>query len=210
MSDPEMSRRAFLRGGFLAKVLCAAVDRVVPAPVRALGTAPATPAARLAARPRVIPVLRPPGAVAEERFLRDCTRCGECITACPHQAIRLADARFRQAAGTPIVDPGEQPCWQCTDAPCITACAPGVLRRDAAGGLPVMGTARISVMDCLAHQGGTCTVCSERCPVPGAITVDGGRPVIEGDACTGCGVCQYVCPAPRNAVILLPRADRDG
>lgn len=204
MAD-NLSRRDLLRGGFLRRMLAQVVDRAVPSPVAALTRSP-KPASAPA---RAIPVLRPPGAVAESRFLRDCTRCGDCITACPYQAIHLGEARLRQAAGTPVIDPAQQPCWQCVDAPCITACQPGVLRRDADGGLPAMGTARVAVLDCLAHQGTTCTTCVERCPVPGAITLDGGRPIIEGDTCTGCGVCQHVCPAPRNAIILMPRLQRD-
>ncbi|MCZ7680343.1 MAG: 4Fe-4S binding protein [Sandaracinaceae bacterium] len=38
-----------------------------------------------------------------------------------------------------------------------------------------------------------------------------GRPrVVEGE-CTGCGVCQHVCPAPRNAILLVaPPARMEG
>lgn len=50
-----------------------------------------------------------------------------------------------------------------------------------------------------------CSTCVERCPVPGAITRDRGLPMILADACTGCGVCHDVCPAPRKAVLMLPR-----
>lgn len=158
-----------------------------------------------AARP-VFPVLRPPGAVAEADFLAGCTRCGDCLRACPHQAIRLAPERLRAAAGTPIIAPSEQPCLMCADTPCITACAPGVLRRAVDASPPAIGVARISTVDCLAHQGTTCSSCSERCPVEGAIRLTGGRPQVVPEACTGCGICHHVCPAPRNAVLVMPKA----
>lgn len=50
-----------------------------------------------------------------------------------------------------------------------------------------------------------CSVCTERCPVPGAMKKERGVPMVVADVCTGCGVCREVCPAPRNAVLLLPR-----
>ena len=50
-----------------------------------------------------------------------------------------------------------------------------------------------------------CTVCRERCPVPGAIRWVNHAPRIDPRACTGCDVCHDVCPAPVNAVGFLPR-----
>ena len=151
--------------------------------------------------PRTVPVFRPPGAIEEQQFLNGCTRCGDCITACPYDAIRLAPSRFGIAAGTPIIDADYQACLMCEDFPCITACQPGVL----IGSIPkVMGTALVTQHLCLAHHGTTCTVCSERCPVPGAIEVSDGKPFIHEDRCSGCGVCRYVCPAPENAILLMP------
>ena len=50
-----------------------------------------------------------------------------------------------------------------------------------------------------------CAVCVERCPVPGALRVTNGMPSVVPEACTGCGICHEVCPAPANAVLLLPR-----
>ncbi len=50
-----------------------------------------------------------------------------------------------------------------------------------------------------------CSVCIERCPVPGAMKKERGVPMVVADVCTGCGVCREVCPAPRNAVLMLPR-----
>jgi ferredoxin len=57
---------------------------------------------------------------------------------------------------------------------------------------------------CLAWQGSFCTVCSERCPVGGALLLEQGRPRIEPSACTGCGVCIQVCPAPINGLMMTP------
>jgi Na+-translocating ferredoxin:NAD+ oxidoreductase RNF subunit RnfB len=57
---------------------------------------------------------------------------------------------------------------------------------------------------CLAYTS-FCTVCAERCPVPGAMKVEQGIPMVVADTCTGCGICHDVCPAPTNAVLVLPR-----
>lgn len=63
---------------------------------------------------------------------------------------------------------------------------------------------------CLAYQGSFCSVCSERCPADGAITVEQGRPRVNPDFCTGCKICQDVCPSPKNAVFLVSRKPRQG
>lgn len=169
---------------------------------------PASEAQAVSAPPRpcaVFPIHRPPGAIAEADFLSRCTRCGDCFTACPHEAIVAAPARLRAAAGTPVTDAASAPCRQRAETPCIQACAADALSAQA----PVkMGTARIETMDCLAWQRSFCTVCFEQCPVPGAITLDQGRPTINASACTGCGICLYACPAPRKAVLLLPNTQR--
>ncbi len=156
-------------------------------------------------RERAFPVHRPPRAVAEVEFLRLCTRCGDCLDACPYQAITLAPPTLRVASGTPIIDVANQPCWLCPDQPCVTACRPGALQADQ----PLtMGTAMIDPTACLAFQGSFCTVCSEQCPVEGAIVVDRGRPTINNAQCVGCGVCFFTCPAPEKAIVLMPQRQR--
>lgn len=68
----------------------------------------------------------------------------------------------------------------------------------------VEGVVRIREADCLASTS-FCTVCSERCPVPGAIVVELGRPRVDPAHCDGCGVCVGVCPAPINAFDKVAR-----
>ena len=58
---------------------------------------------------------------------------------------------------------------------------------------------------CLAYQRSFCSTCSERCPEEGAIVVEMGIPRIVADACTGCGICHSVCPAPRNAILIMKK-----
>ncbi len=200
MNEKPLSRRAILTGGFLRGM----IREVLPAAAPQAKTAAAT----FQRYAKVIPIHRPPGAVAEAKFLADCTRCGDCRTACPHGAITLASERLRAAAGTPVIDPTEAPCLVCTDTPCIAACEPDVLTRITGSAFPVMATARIVTHDCLAHQGTACFTCSERCPVPGALNLVDRKPVIDATLCVGCGVCANTCPAPRPAVAILPRMDR--
>ncbi|MEZ6235155.1 MAG: 4Fe-4S binding protein [Phycisphaerales bacterium] len=193
--DRRLSRRDLFRGRLRPRV--ADEPRLGVAPERS-GVAPSGRTVRL-------PIHRPPGAVDEAAFLSGCTRCDACLEACPAGAIVHAPPRFRSAAGTPMIDAHAAACAMCADTPCITACEPGVLTRNQ----PLkMGVAWIQTMACLAHTGSFCSTCSERCPVPGAIRVDRGRPTIDPDACTGCGTCVHVCPAPSNAIVLMPLADR--
>lgn len=207
-----VSRRELLSGGFLRLLLIRPAPPPPPAAVAPLPGAerqaeaeggPASAHARR--RPRFIPVLRPPGAIAEDAFLSRCTRCGDCAAACPHGAIVPAPARMRGAAGSPMIDPARQPCLLCEGQPCIAACGPGALLPTER---PRMGTASIDTLSCLAHQGSFCSTCVERCPVRGAITVATGRPVVDAEVCVGCGVCQHVCPAPLGAARVLPALSR--
>lgn len=58
---------------------------------------------------------------------------------------------------------------------------------------------------CLAYQHSFCSVCRERCPVPGAVVVERGLPRIDPTLCNGCRICHEVCPAPVKAIRLVPR-----
>lgn len=171
--------------------------------------APRTPAPA-PAPPSLTLLQRPPGAVAEGQFLAACTRCGDCIDACPPRAIVKAPDSAGPRAGTPMIDALRSPCVMCDDLPCIDACEPGVLRRD----LPLrMAHASIDEQSCLAWQGQECRSCVDNCPVEGAIDLVPGDddrigPRINTGTCTGCGVCHCVCPASQNAVRHRPVDER--
>jgi Na+-translocating ferredoxin:NAD+ oxidoreductase RNF subunit RnfB len=80
-------------------------------------------------------------------------------------------------------------------------------QQPAADAAPPAGLAKVAVIQgrhCVALTS-FCASCVERCPVPDAMQVTRGMPMVVADACTGCGICHAVCPAPVNAVLMLPR-----
>jgi ferredoxin-type protein NapG len=143
---------------------------------------------------RRVPLLRPPGAISEKQFLQSCSRCDECIHACPKDAIQRAPKKMGFLVyNTPYIDPMRNPCVMCTDLPCITACPDKAL-------LPVqeltdvnMGYAILDKKKCQAYGDTFCQQCVIDCPVPGAISQVQDKPVIDKNICTGCGVCMRSC-----------------
>ncbi len=82
--------------------------------------------------------------------------------------------------------------------------------RDTRKNNALQGEARAFVnrQHCLAWMNSPCSSCREHCPEPGAIVVEAGRPTVVTEKCTGCRACYDVCPAPVNAIMILPRPQR--
>ena len=205
-----LSRRDFFRRG-LAEALhdAARAARATAASAAPSGGTSAAPRPSTAA-PRGNPLppllLRPPGALPEPSFLTACTRCDDCVAACPMQAIRKAGPEHGpEHAGTPTIVPGEQPCWLCGDLPCIAACATGALAPLAKASDTRMGALRVRVERCISLRGEHCDVCVDRCPIdPKPIDVQPGyAPNVDHRRCTGCGICEWLCPA--SALEVLAR-----
>ena len=183
--DQEYDRRNLLRQGFhfFAKPAVEKVQDKIDSVNKAVD--------KITKR---VPVLRPPGAITEKAFLQACSRCDECIHACPKDAIQRAPKKMGFLIhNTPYIDPMRNPCVMCTDLPCIPACPDGAL-------LPVqeltdvsMGYAILDKKKCQAYGDTFCQQCVIDCPVPGAIHQVNNKPVIDKNICTGCGVCMRSC-----------------
>ena len=145
--------------------------------------------------------LRPPGAVAEPRFLALCTRCGTCMQVCP---ANLLTTNTENASlldwGTPHIN--YDPAWCHDDChACTQVCPSGALRpidldkkRDTK-----MGLAVFDFESCRLYEDIECSLCGRSCPVE-AISYQWSeaeyRRIVQIDAerCTGCGRCLVSCP----------------
>ncbi|MDP6704768.1 MAG: ferredoxin-type protein NapG [Alphaproteobacteria bacterium] len=162
--------------------------------------------------------LRPPGALGEDDFLGACVRCGLCVRDCPYDTLKLADAGEGPMTGTPYFVAREVPCEMCDDIPCVAACPTGALDKelgridDARMGVAVL----VGHETCLNYLGLRCDVCYRVCPLMGeAIRLERrhnertGRharfiPVVDSQACTGCGKCEKACVLEEAAIKVLP------
>lgn len=144
--------------------------------------------------------LRPPGAVEEQRFLERCTKCHDCVKACPPHAIVA-----HPSDGTPVLYADQSPCLLCEDFPCATACGTGALVPVEHSSQVRMGMAAISQRLCTAGQG--CHACVSRCPT-GALTMDfeSLSLAVLVEACVGCGMCEMVCKTVNDheAIRVVP------
>nr|WP_314741196.1 ferredoxin-type protein NapF [uncultured Haemophilus sp.] len=132
--------------------------------------------------------IRPPWADLAN-FLAKCTACGQCVSACESQIIKLG------AGGFPEVDftLGKQECTFCEK--CVQACPEGVFLETS----EPAWTHKVAISEsCLLQQKIECRSCGDYCPER-AIRF---RPSLGGianlqldlTACNGCGACLSVCP----------------
>lgn len=76
------------------------------------------------------PLLRPPGAVEEDDFLKLCIKCGQCLQVCPYDSILLEDIEGGASLGMAYIDPHKRGCYLCEAFPCILACPTGALEHE--------------------------------------------------------------------------------
>lgn len=149
-------------------------------------------------------LLRPPGALAEPDFLARCIRCERCVEACNADAIRLFGAGMGALEGTPHIVAERAACTLCLE--CTTACPTGALApvpriQDAR-----MGHAVVDPALCVSHNGtGICGACFTACPLKGRAIRQGShnRPVVDANACVGCGACEEACIVTRDRAIRV-------
>ncbi|MBL0609793.1 ferredoxin-type protein NapF [Aeromonas jandaei] len=133
------------------------------------------------------PPVQLPWSVAWSQFSTGCTRCGDCLAACPEQILVNGEGGF------PTVDFQRGECTFCGD--CVAACKEPLFRP--ASETPWQYKASIAA-NCLANGQVYCQRCQDSCE-PRAIRFIPtlGRvppPVIELESCNGCGACVQDCP----------------
>ncbi len=156
-------------------------------------------------------LVRPPGSVPEIDFLARCVRCGECMIACPNNALQPIGLKAGiEGIFSPALTPRRGAC-----SPACNNCGV-VCPTDAIRNLPVHerlwarpGIAVIVKEKCLAwEQKKRCMVCDEVCPF-GAVKFryEPGNPVpvpeVLEDRCSGCGYCEHHCPVMNRAAIIV-------
>jgi MauM/NapG family ferredoxin protein len=144
-------------------------------------------------------------------FLAACTRCGQCVAACPFDTLTLIPGVAGPRVATPTFDPVEVPCYLCQghdELECIAVCPTEALSPVASERDIRIGTAEILHDHCFAYNGVLCRSCWHACPFPDeAIVFDERlRPIVVEESCIGCGLCTRACPTAVNAIPVRPRA----
>ena len=165
-------------------------------------------------------LIRPPGALAEGKFLAKCVKCGQCMRACPTGGLQPALGEAGpEGLYTPMLVPKIGYCeYYCSL--CTQVCPTGAITK-----LTVeeknrvkMGSAWVNRSRCIPYVlGRPCIVCEEHCPVSpkaiklvevetklpdGTVAVQKG-PVVDLDLCIGCGICENKCPVMDGPAIFV-------
>ncbi len=201
---PNLNRRAFL-GSIAAGALCYPFLELFNQKVRLPDD-----------------FIRPPGVTDEFIFSELCIKCGQCLKVCLTNGLQpaLFEAGL-DGLWTPRlvsrIGCCEFECNMCGQV-CPTGAIPPLSIDNKKA--EVLGTADINSDRCIPFVTETeCIVCEEHCPVsPKAIELDdvlldrnrnsvklSKRPRVLQDKCTGCGICEFVCPLDGASAIRVFR-----
>ena len=210
--DRPLDRRRFFRMGLreILKPLANAAEPIERA-LRELDSLDKTISAAPASASRSLPIfLRPPGALEEQAFRDQCSRCGICVSVCPADAIKI-DSSGAIGNGAPYIVAAEAPCVACDGLHCMQNCPSGALRFTPLVDID-MGTAQWKPQFCTRTTvGDDCRICVDQCPLGSAALVidEAGKVNVIEDGCIGFGVCEHYCPTDPKSIVVIPKAQRD-
>jgi ferredoxin len=151
-------------------------------------------------------LIRPPGALPEEKFVAACTGCGECLKVCPNNALQstLLEAGI---AGlyTPRLVPRIGYCEEfCNFCGRVCPTEAIVILPLEEKRLIQMGVAHINKTRCIAWDTDKiCLVCNEQCSYHAVVGDEKKRPIVKEEKCTGCGICENKCPVDGESAIIV-------
>ncbi len=146
--------------------------------------------------PRLEPnAIHPPWSLETSAFIEKCTRCDECISACPEKILKKGDG------GYPEVNFIAGECTFC--AKCVEACDSGAFKKTATKGddLKPEDAWNLNITfkeNCLSLNAVICRACGDHCDeqaIQFKLKLGGiSEPQVDHEECTGCGACVSVCP----------------
>lgn len=72
-----------------------------------------------------------------------------------------------------------------------------------------IGTAKLDKRDCISWgEGKLCLICVEQCPTLAVVADDKKRPIVYEDKCSGCGICENVCPVKPPSIKVTNQGER--
>lgn len=159
------------------------------------------------------PVCRPPGGQDEDGFLAGCIHCERCREICPRTAIsptKIENGLL--VARTPRMDFKQGWCDFCEEIEggprCIAVCPTNALRKDTEVSEVILGKAILNRDWCLAAKGMGCHECVDECNYEALELGYDNVPIVDFDACNGCGACEYVCISLSSGSISVGATDR--
>ena len=160
-------------------------------------------------RPGRRKVIRPPAAIGPVLYNTLCCRCGNCAKACPTGIIvPNTDLNSGLEWMTPEIIFEEGYCLETCNI-CSRVCPTGAITLFSveAKRRIFMGSAIITLDDCLLLHNKECVRCRESCKYD-AVKFESEKnilnvvPVIVPSVCVGCGACKVICPA--NCIDIVP------
>jgi polyferredoxin len=159
-------------------------------------------------------LVRPPGALPEDEFLKTCIRCGECLKSCITNTLQpcLWEGGLT-GLWTPRLEARYAACEQNCNV-CGKVCPTQAIRSVSLEekNHAKIGTAILRKEMCLVWaEDKICLICDEICPYNAIVfrTIEGyRRPVVIPSRCNGCGWCEVKCPVKGDsAIVVVPHGE---